>query len=108
MRDEINKNYGRYLLKEAAELRAAQIREVGGGALPNHRGHLRGDGREFSQYQSFDEEAAARVKEILVDNGIEPLEVCCPPGPLRPHDGGGGNLPAAAAAGKPGGVHSGG
>ena len=28
MRDEINKNYGRYLLKEAAELRAAQIREV--------------------------------------------------------------------------------
>ena len=31
-----------------------------------------------------------------------------PPGPLRPHDGGGGNLPAAAAAGKPGGVHSGG
>ena len=32
---------------------------------------------EFSQYHSFDEEAAARVKEILVDNGIEPLEVCC-------------------------------
>ncbi len=28
MRDEINKNYGRYLMKEAAELRAAQVREV--------------------------------------------------------------------------------
>ena len=77
MRDEINKNYGRYLLKEAAELRAAQIREVVEEHFQTTADILEEMAGEFSQYQSFDEEAAARVKEILVDNGMEPLEVCC-------------------------------
>ncbi len=77
MRDEINKNYGRYLLKEAAELRAAQIREVVEEHFQTTADILDEMAGEFSQYQSFDEEAAERVREILVENGIEPLEVCC-------------------------------
>lgn len=77
MRNEINKNYGRYLLKEAAELRAAQIREVVEEHFQTTADILDEMAGEFSQYQSFDEEAAERVREILVENGIEPLEVCC-------------------------------
>ena len=77
MRDEINKNYGRYLLKEAAELRAAQIREVVEEHFQTTADILDEMAGEFSQYQSFDEEAADRVREILVENGIEPIEVCC-------------------------------
>lgn len=77
LRDEINKNYGRYLIKEAAELRAAQIREVVEEHFQTTADILEEMAGEFSQYQSFDEESAARVKEILLENGIEPLEVCC-------------------------------
>lgn len=77
MRDEINKSYGRYLLKEAAQLRAAQVREVVEDHFQTTADILEEMAGEFSQYQSFDEEAAARVADILRENGIEPLEVCC-------------------------------
>ena len=77
MRNEINKNYNRYLLKEAAQLRAAQIREVVEEHFQTTADILEEMAGEFSNYQNFDEEAAARVKEVMVDQGMEPLEVCC-------------------------------
>ncbi len=77
MRDEINKNYGRYLIKETAELRAAQIREVVEEHFQTTADILDEMAGEFSQYQNFDEEAAERVSQILRENGIEPIEVCC-------------------------------
>ncbi len=77
MRDEINKNYGRYLIKEAAELRATQIRDVVEEHFKTTSDILEEMAGEFSQYQNFDEEAAGRVTEILRENGITPLEVCC-------------------------------
>lgn len=77
MRDEINKNYGRYLMKEAAELRAAQVREVVEGHFRTTAGILEEMAGEFSMYQRFDEESARRVAGILRDNGVTPLEVCC-------------------------------
>ena len=77
MRDEINKNYGRYLLKEAAELRAAQVREVVEEHFQTTAEILDEMAGEFTQYQSFDEEAAQRVAQILQENGVTPLEVCC-------------------------------
>lgn len=77
MRDEINKNYGRYLIKETAELRAAQIREVVEEHFQTTADILDEMAGEFAQYQSFDEEAASRVSLILQENGIEPIEVCC-------------------------------
>lgn len=77
MRDEINKNYGRYLLKEAAELRAAQVREAAEQHFKTTAGILDEMAGEFSLYQHFDEEAAQRVGEILLDSGVTPLEVCC-------------------------------
>lgn len=77
MRDEINKNYGRYLIKETAELRAVQIREVVEEHFQTTADILDEMAGEFSQYQNFDEEAADRVGQILRENGIEPIEVCC-------------------------------
>lgn len=77
MRDEINKNYGRYLMKEAAELRAAQVREVVEGHFHTTAGILEEMAGEFSMYQRFDEEAARRVADILRESGVTPLEVCC-------------------------------
>ncbi len=77
MRDEINKNYGRYLMKEAAELRAAQVREVVEGHFRTTAGILEEMAGEFSMYQRFDEEAARRVAGILRESGVTPLEVCC-------------------------------
>lgn len=77
MKEEVNKNYGRYLMKEAAELRAAQVREAAEQHFRTTAGILEEMAGEFSLYQHFDEEAAGRVEDILRDNGVEPLEVCC-------------------------------
>ncbi len=77
MRDEINKNYGRYLMKEAAELRASQVREAAEQHFKTTAGILDEMAGEFSLYQHFDEEAAQRVEDILRDSGVVPLEVCC-------------------------------
>lgn len=77
MRDELNKNYARYLMKEAAELRAAQVREVVEEHFRTTAGILEEMAGEFSLYQHFDEEAAQRVTGILRENGVTPLEVCC-------------------------------
>ncbi|MCI9553184.1 MAG: SpoIIE family protein phosphatase [Acutalibacter sp.] len=77
MRDELNKNYARYLMKESAELRSAQVREVVEGHFHTTAGILEEMAGEFSMYQHFDEEAASRVATILRENGVTPLEVCC-------------------------------
>ncbi len=77
MRDELNKNYARYLLREAAQLRAAQVREAVEGHFRTTAGLLEEMAGEFSLYQHFDEEAAQRVASIMRDNGVAPLEVCC-------------------------------
>ncbi len=77
MRDEVNKNYGRYLMKEAAELRASQVREAAEQHFKTTAGILDEMAGEFSLYQHFDDEAAQRVEDILRDNGVVPLEICC-------------------------------
>lgn len=77
MRDEINKNYCRYLTKEAAELRAAQVRDAAEQHFKTTAGILEEMAGEFSLYQHFDDEAARRVQDILLDNGVVPVEVCC-------------------------------
>ncbi len=77
MRDAINHNYSRYLMREEAELRAAQIRQVVEEHFKTTAGVLEEMAGEFSLYQHFDEEAAQRVENILRDNGLTPLEVCC-------------------------------
>ncbi len=77
MKDEINKNYNRYLMKEAAELRASQVRDAVEEHFKTTAGILEEMAGEFSLYQHFDEEAAQRVEDVLRDNGVAPIEVCC-------------------------------
>lgn len=77
LKDEINRNYARYLLKEAAELRASQVRDAAQQHFKTTAGILDEMAEEFSQYQHFDEEAAQRVEDILRDSGVIPIEVCC-------------------------------
>lgn len=77
MRDEVNKNYARFLAKEAAELRASQVREVAEEHFKTTAGILGEMADEFLHYEWFDEEAAERVTDILRESGLSPLEVCC-------------------------------
>lgn len=77
MRDEINKNYARYLMREAAELRASQVREVVEEHFRTTAGILDEMAGEFAMYQRFDQEAAQRVAGVLRESGVTPLEVCC-------------------------------
>ncbi|WP_099204697.1 SpoIIE family protein phosphatase [Scatolibacter rhodanostii] len=77
MRDEINKNYARHLAREAAELRALQVREVVESHFRTTSGILGEMAEEFAKYEQFDEEASERISAILSDNGMVPIEVCC-------------------------------
>ncbi len=73
----LNRQYARHRMKEAAELRAAQVREAVEEHLKTTAGILEEMAGEFSLYQQFDEEAARRVEEVLENNGALPVEVCC-------------------------------
>lgn len=77
MRQEVNKNYGRYMAREAARLKASQIREVVEAHFQTTAEVLSEMAEEFTMYEHFDSEAAGRVSDILKDNGIAPIEVCC-------------------------------
>lgn len=77
MRDQVNKEYVRFLAKEAAELNSMQVREVVESHFKTTAGILNDMAGEFENYESFDEEAAERVDEVLRENGIEPIEICC-------------------------------
>ena len=77
MREEINRNYAKYLTRETAELKAGQIREVVESHFRTTAGVLDELADEFSLYEHFDDEAAQRIAIVLRENGIEPLEVCC-------------------------------
>lgn len=77
MRESVNKFYKDYLAREAAELRAAQVRDIAGEQFKTTSTMLKDMAGEFSLYQSFDEEAAERVAEVFRKYGVYPIEVCC-------------------------------
>ena len=77
MREEVNRNYSRYLAHEAAELRSAQIREVVESHFETTADILKEMAEEFTCYEHFDDEAARRITDVLREYGLTPLEVCC-------------------------------
>lgn len=77
MRDEVNKSYARLLAKQEAEIRSAQVREVVESHFKTTAGILTEMADEFGSYLCFDEEAAQRVADVLRNNGIIPIDVCC-------------------------------
>ncbi|MEG1426579.1 MAG: SpoIIE family protein phosphatase, partial [Oscillospiraceae bacterium] len=77
MRESVNKFYRNYVERETAEIRAAQVRDIAGEQFNTTSALLRDMAGEFSLYQSFDEEAAERVEEVLRKHNVFPIEVCC-------------------------------
>lgn len=77
MRDSVNKFFRDYISREAAELRAAQVRDIAGEQFKTTSVMLKDMAGEFSMYQSFDEEAAEKVEEVFRKYGVFPIEVCC-------------------------------
>ena len=77
LRDQVNKEYARFQIREAADLRASQVREAAGVQFRATAGILDNLAQEFTESQRFDEESARRIAQVLRENGAEPLEVCC-------------------------------
>ena len=77
MREEVNRNYSRYLAHETAELRSAQIREVVESHFETTADVLKEMADEFTKYEHFDDEAARRITDIFREYGLTAREVCC-------------------------------
>ena len=82
LRDKLNVEAARCQAREAADLRAAQIREAVGAQLQATAGILDRLAGEFGEERRFDEESARRIGEVLRENGATPLEICCQLDPL--------------------------
>lgn len=77
MKDEINKNYSRFMARQAAEINALQIKEIAQENFKTTSDILCEMAEEFTRYEIFDIDAAERVSDIMRDNGINPVEICC-------------------------------
>ena len=77
MREEINRNYGRFLAYQAAQIRSAQIREVAEAHFHTTSDVLKEMAEEFTRYQHFDDEAARRIGDVMRAYGMNPMEICC-------------------------------
>lgn len=73
----INNAYQEYLAREAAELRAGQVREVAVSQFGITARLLEDLAHETGEMDHFDYESARRVGEVLRQSGILPVEVCC-------------------------------
>jgi stage II sporulation protein E len=73
----INGCYQEFLARDAAELRARQVREVVAGQFDMTAHLLRDMAEETEQYDRFDYNMAQKTGEILREAGVLPLEVCC-------------------------------
>lgn len=77
MVQNVNAAYQEYLAREAAELRANQVREVAVSQFGITSHLLRDLARETEEMERFDPEASRRVGEVLRRVGVLPLEICC-------------------------------
>lgn len=75
--DSINENYRDYIANQALEIKSAQIRKMTGEQFEATSGLLKDIAEDFASFRSFDREAGERVEEVLLRNGLEPLDVCC-------------------------------
>lgn len=73
----INSAYQEFLARDAAELRARQVREVAVSQFGITARLLKDLAAETEEFDRFDYEAAQRTGEVLRQAGILPLEVCC-------------------------------
>lgn len=73
----INNAYQEFLARDAAELRARQVREVAVSQFSITAQLLRDMAEETEEWDRFDYEAARRTGEVLRQYGVLPIEICC-------------------------------
>jgi stage II sporulation protein E len=77
MTDAVNRNYGEFVVRAAAEGRAQQIRDVVAAQFETTSSMLEEMASELELYDRFDYTAAQKVEETLRLAGIQPLDVSC-------------------------------
>ena len=75
--EAVNRNYGEFVVRDAAESRAQQIRDVVANQFTTAGMMLEDMASELEMYEKFDAGAAQKVEEVLRLAGIQPLEVSC-------------------------------
>lgn len=77
MTEAVNRNYSEFTIKDAAENRAQQIRNVVSGQFVTTSRMLEDMAGELELYEKFDFTAAQRVEEVLRLAGVRPIDVSC-------------------------------
>lgn len=77
MEETVNRNYGEFVVKDAAEQRAQQVRSVVADQFDTTSRMLEEMAGELELYERFDFTAAQKVEEALRLAGIQPYDVSC-------------------------------
>ncbi|QAT48816.1 stage II sporulation protein E [Caproiciproducens sp. NJN-50] len=77
MTDAVNRNYGEFVVRAAAEARAQQVRDVVAVQFETTSSMLEEMASELELYDKFDYTAAQKVEETLRLAGIQPFDVSC-------------------------------
>lgn len=75
--DSVNRNYGEFVILEAAESRAQQIRSVVADQFTTTGSMLEDMASEFEMYDHFDRVAAQKIEEVMRLAGVQATDVCC-------------------------------
>lgn len=73
----VNRHYSQFTLREAAERRAEQIRELVAEQFATVGSILESMAGELELYEKFDQRMAVKVRDILREAGLLPVEVSC-------------------------------
>ena len=77
MIDSVNKYYSEYVMKNAAESRAQQVRDIVADQFITTSNMLEDMASELELYEQFDFNASQKVSEVLRSAGILPIDVSC-------------------------------
>ncbi len=77
MASAVNRHYGEFALRETAERRAGQIRELVAEQFTTVGSILESMAGELELYERIDTAAAGCVRDILQEAGLSPVEVSC-------------------------------
>ncbi len=77
MEETVNRNYSEFVVKDAAEQRAQQVRSVVADQFDTTSRMLEEMAGELELYERFDFNAAQKVEEALRLSGIQPYDVSC-------------------------------
>lgn len=75
--EAVNRNYGEFTIREAAESRAQQVRSVVADQFTTTSSMLEDMAAELELYDRFDFTSAQKVEETLRLAGIRPVDVSC-------------------------------